>query len=249
LDQINFYSLPLFALIAALYSSVGHGGATGYLALMAFYDMPPPVMSTTALTLNCLTAGISCFVYTRAGFLSLKLTLPFVLTSIPFAFLGALVKLSEKQYALLLAIALGAAAILLIVRKAKPNEEEKFVSTPPLPKAAAAGSLLGFASGAVGIGGGVFLSPLIILMKWADTKTTSATASVFIIANSVSGLVGRALAGTLEYGNLWPFLASALVGALAGSFWGARLSTAGKLRIALALVLLTAATKMFLPKN
>jgi uncharacterized membrane protein YfcA len=248
MNQVSNYALPLFTLIAALYSSVGHGGATGYLALMSFFDMPPQVMSTTALVLNCLTAGISCFVYTRAGYLSAKLTLPFVLTSVPFALLGALIKLSEKQYSWLLATALSITAALLIFRKKKPTEEERFVCSPPFFKAACVGALLGFVSGAIGIGGGVFLSPIIILMRWADTKTTSATAAVFIIANSVSGLVGRLMAGTLEFGNVLPFLASAFVGALAGSLWGAKLSTDSKLRMALAAVLFVAALKMFLPE-
>lgn len=206
-------------------------------------------MATTALTLNCLTAGISLFVYARAGFFSVRLTLPFVLTSVPFALSGALVKLSEQQYGWLLGGALALAAGLLIIKRPGLGGEEKFVALPPLPKAASAGALLGFVSGAVGIGGGVFLSPLIVLMKWADTKTTSATAAAFIIANSIAGLGGRALAGNLQFGNLLPYLACALLGAIAGSLWGAKLSTAFKLRIALSVVLFSAAVKMIMPRT
>lgn len=239
--------MPIFAVIAALYSSVGHGGATGYLALMAFLNMPPPVMATTALTLNCLTAGISSLVYTRAGYFSWKLTLPFILSSIPCAYLGAMVRLDEKQYAVLLAVALCVTAALLVRRKPSQTQEQ-FVITPSPAAAGAVGAILGLISGAIGIGGGVFLSPIIILMRWADTKTTSATAAVFIIANSVSGLLGRARAGTLEYGNVVPFLLCAFIGAIAGSIWGAKLATANKLRLALAAVLLVAAVKMFLPR-
>ncbi len=244
---MDWLILPAFFLIAALYSAVGHGGATGYLALMSFLTVPPKVMATTALMLNCVTAGISCFMFTRAGYLSKRLTLPFIFTSIPCALLGAMVKFSEAQYAVLLSITLLITAALLLVNR-KNGDSEKFVASPSLSKAGLAGALLGFLSGAVGIGGGVFLSPLIILARWADTKSTSATAAVFIIANSIAGLSGRAIAGTLEVGFVAPYLVAALLGALGGSYWGAHLSTAGKLRIPLALVLLIAAVKMLLPK-
>lgn len=246
---MEFLALPAFLLIAALYSAVGHGGATGYLALMSFWDVPPQVMASTALTLNCVTAGISCFMYSKAGYLSPRLTLPFVITSVPCAFLGALVKLSEQQYGILLALTLTVTAILLLVKRKKANQNGQFVASPSLLKAGSAGALLGFLSGAVGIGGGVFLSPLIILLDWADTKTTSATAAVFIIANSVSGLAGRALSGTLEFGNVTPFLLAAVVGALIGSYWGAHRSTSGRLKIPLAIVLIIAAFKVCLPKQ
>lgn len=245
---MDYLALPIFTLIAALYSAVGHGGATGYLALMAFYNLPPFVMSTTALTLNCVTAGIACYAYTRAGFLSKKLTLPFVVTSVPCALLGAMAKLNEQQYAWLLAITLSVTAVLLLAKKPIASAEARFVASPNFAKAALFGGILGFLSGTVGIGGGVFLSPLIILMRWADTKTTSATAAFFIIANSVAGLSGRAIAGTIEFGNVVPCLVFALAGAIAGSYWGARVSKAGNLRIVLALVLFIAAAKLVLPK-
>lgn len=243
-------AFPAFLLIAALYSAVGHGGATGYLALMSFCNVTPQVMATTALTLNCITAGISCFMYSRAGYLSLKLTLPFVVTSVPCAFLGALVKVNEQQYGVLLALTLTVTALLLLVKRRSTTEKfEKFVASPSLLKAGLAGAMLGLLSGAVGIGGGVFLSPLIVLAGWADTKTTSATAAVFIIANSVSGLAGRAVSGTLEFGNVAPFLIAATIGALLGSYWGAHKSTSGRLKLPLAAVLLIAAVKVCLPKQ
>ncbi len=246
---MDLLTFPAFLLIAALYSAVGHGGATGYLALMSFGNVTPQVMATTALMLNCVTAGISCYMYTRAGYLSLKLTLPFVLTSVPCAFLGALVKVSEQQYGILLALTLTVTAILLLVKRKTTNETEKFVASPSLLKAGLAGATLGLLSGAVGIGGGVFLSPLIVLAGWADTKTTSATAAVFIIANSVSGLAGRAISGTLEFGNVIPFLVAATIGALLGSYWGAHRSTSAKLKLPLAAVLIIAAFKVCLPKQ
>ena len=123
---MDLLALPAFLLIAALYSAVGHGGATGYLALMSFFDVTPQVMATTALMLNCVTAGISCFMYSRAGYLSARLTLPFVVTSVPSALLGAMVKLDEHQYAILLAATLTVTAILLLVKRKTATQPDQF---------------------------------------------------------------------------------------------------------------------------
>lgn len=244
----QFFAIPLVALVAALYSAVGHGGATGYLALMSFLNMPPNVMASSALTLNLLTAGISCYTYSKAGYFSARLCMPFIFTSIPCAFIGALIKLNEQQYSLLLSAVLIVTALSLVAKKSKAQDESRFVKTPTVPVAAAVGGCLGLISGAVGIGGGVFLSPIILLCNWADAKSTSAAASVFIIANSLSGLVGRTISGNLAYGNLLPLMIFAFLGATIGAHWGARLSSSKTLRRVLAVVLLTAALKGFILK-
>lgn len=279
--------------VAALYSAVGHGGGTGYLAILSLLQVPPPVMATTALTLNCMTAGISFFAYTRAGYLSWRLTLPFVATSVPAAVLGAMVKLSENQYNWLLGSVLILTALKLAFflpenrltsagntsgsksdetnrspdedkstndesakstnvpnQSATPNTAPtgRFIAAPSWIKASMVGAALGFLAGSVGIGGGIFLSPVIILMGWADTKSTSATAAFFIIANSLAGLTGRAIGGTLSYGEIVPYLICGCIGAIAGSTWGVRFSTGTTLRRVLALVLFVAATNMFITK-
>lgn len=254
------------AVVAALYSAVGHGGGTGYLAILSLLQVPPPVMATTALTLNCMTAGISFFAYTRAGYFSWRLTLPFVATSVPAAVFGAMVKLSENQYNWLLGSVLILTALkLAFLPERKPAAAGntnvptqshasstaptgRFIAAPSWIKASAVGAVLGFLAGSVGIGGGIFLSPVIILMGWADTKSTSATAAFFIIANSLAGLTGRAINGTLSYGEIVPYLICGCVGAIAGSTWGVRVSTGITLRRALALVLFIAATNMFITK-
>jgi hypothetical protein len=170
--------------------------------------------------------------------------------------------MTSQYYAWLLAAVLFLSALILVFRNqpvhsvatengdavahdnGDPAGNGKFVAEIPVFKPLAAGALLGFVSGAVGIGGGVFLSPLIIFCKWADTKTTSATAAVFILANSIAGLLGRALNHTLVFGDLtWLMLAS-LAGALLGSTWGARLSTASNLRLVLAAVLAIASIRL-----
>ncbi len=254
----NFLVWISIAIVAALYSAVGHGGATGYLAILSLLSVPPHVMASTALTLNCLTAGISCFAYARAGYLSWRLTIPFVVASVPAAFMGAMVKLTESQYNYLLGAVLILTAIKLAISRdmkkqtesadeeGKPSLAGRFVAIPALPKSLLVGFVLGFLSGSVGIGGGVFLSPVIILFNWADTKTTSATAAFFIIANSVSGLTGRAIGGTLTYGEIIPYLIFGCIGAIVGSTWGVRFSTGTTLRRVLAFVLLIAAIKMFI---
>lgn len=233
-------------LIALLYSSVGHGGATGYLAIMSIWGIKPVVMATTALVLNCLTAGISCFAYARRGYLSLKLSLPFVIVSIPFAFLGARANLSDRQFTYLLGIVLLASAVKLWFYKKGELTEDKFVKSPNILVTALVGGGLGFLAGAIGIGGGVFLSPMIILMGWADPKTTSGCAALFIVCNSIAGLVARQFDGKLSFGEMLPFLLFALVGALVGSIYGSNYSSSLKLMRLISFVLMLAVVKMFL---
>ncbi|MBZ0185787.1 MAG: sulfite exporter TauE/SafE family protein [Candidatus Obscuribacterales bacterium] len=240
--------LSLIALIACLYSAVGHGGATGYLALMSVYGIAPEIMAGTALTLNCLTAGIALIAYQRAGYLSLKLTMPFIVISIPCAFLGAWLPLREAHYSLLLATVLILAAGRLFFYNKTATSCETFVKPPSFKVTVPVGAVLGFLSGAVGIGGGVFLSPVIILANWADAKTTSATAALFILANSISGLVARGISGSLYLADMAPLMLVALTGSLIGSFSGARLDSSNSLRRLLAIVLIVAVAKMFLPK-
>ncbi len=204
-------------------------------------------MSTTALTLNCVTAGISLAFFARAGFLSLRLTAPFVALSIPCAFLGALLPVSKEQYTWLLAATLVLTALRLAFYKQDAGQEsERFSQQPKLWLAGTIGAVLGFISGAIGIGGGVFLSPILILMRWADPKTTSATSALFILLNSISGLIGRGVSGTLTYSNVIPYLLCALVGAILGSVYGAKISTGRGLRRLLAAVLLIAVAKMLI---
>lgn len=244
---MNLALVSLTMIVAALYSSVGHGGATGYLAVMSFFGVPKDTMATTALFLNCMTAGVSFFTYQREGYHCLRLTWPFLATSIPCSFLGATTKLSEQQYATLLAVVLFLTALRLAFFRQQADAPQRFTTPPPLEIAATVGAILGLVSGAVGIGGGIFLSPVIILLKWADAKTTSATAALFIIANSVSGLIGRAASGTLANTDITAFLVVAFFGAMVGAHWGCKMSSSLGLRRMLAIVLVIAGVKLFLP--
>ena len=223
----------LVLLIAFLYASVGFGGATGYLAAMSFFSVSPQVMATAALTLNIMVAGISFSSFYRAGHLRRDLLWPFLVTSVPAAFFGGYFKISDQIYAILLYAVLTYVAFRMLFEKMQRSDDIRNLRPVPPLLAMAIGLGIGLLSGVVGIGGGIFLSPLILLAHWGTSKQASAVAAAFIALNSVSGLVGRMIGGTFLldwFGlSLIPF---GLVGALLGSYWGAhRLSIPGLRRV------------------
>lgn len=235
----------LVFLVAALYSSVGHGGASGYLAILSLFAVPPAQMATTALTLNVLVAGIAAISYVRAGHFSLRLFWPFAVTSIPLAFAGGLLTVSDPLYYFLLAVALMVAAIRLFLSLASAKDAEE-VRQMPFAVALPVGGSIGLLSGIVGVGGGIFLSPVMLLLKWATAKQTAATAAVFILVNSLAGLGARVVRSDLYLLPAILPLAAAFTGGLLGSYWGAKRFSSLSLRRALALVLAFAAIKLIL---
>ena len=234
--------LILIFFVAVLYSSVGHGGASGYLAVLSFFAFAPSEMASTALVLNLLVAGIGAYLYAKAGHLSWKLTWPFLVTSIPTAFVGGLLKVADTTYFLLLAAVLLIAAIRLATAKgtAESPEPKALNFGVALPVGAGIGAL----SGIVGVGGGIFLSPLMIFMKWADPKRTAAVSALFIWVNSLAGLGGRFLRDSVVVENLLPLVITAFLGGLLGSYIGAHKFSGLTLRRVLALVLLIASVKL-----
>ncbi|MBI5215446.1 MAG: sulfite exporter TauE/SafE family protein [Ignavibacteriae bacterium] len=232
----------VFFIVAALYSSVGHGGASGYLAILSMFAVAHKEMSTTALMLNIVVASIAFVFYLRAGHFSWKLTLPFFLSSIPLAFLGGMLDVSAKSYTILLALALLFASYRLIIHV--EAKEKTSQTIPSLSVALLAGAIIGLVSGIVGVGGGIFLSPLILLMGWATAKQTSATAALFIVVNSVAGLLGRQVEGNFVVGNFLPFLLAAILGGVIGSQLGATKFSSLWLRRILGVVLIIAALKL-----
>ena len=215
--------------IAALYSSAGIGGASGYLIAMSFFKIPPNVMSSTALVLNIVVSSISFINYTRAGYLRQRLLLPFLITSIPAAFIGGYIKISEQAYTSLLYIVLTYLAIRMIVFPVLAEKSNWTPNALPLWAALVSGAAIGLLSGMLGIGGGIFLSPLIILLQWGDSKQAAASAGGFIAINSMSGLIGRLASGSFAFGESGvSLLVVGLLGALIGSQLGvAKFSSAG----------------------
>ena len=216
---------PIFLAIAAsaiafLYSSVGFGGATGYLAAMSLFGIQPEIMASAALILNVLVAGIAFFSYSRAGHLNLRLLWPFLITSTPAAFVGGYLKLTDQVYFVLLHAVLTFVAIRLLFFSKRL--ETQTLRLPPLWTALLVGTGIGLLSGMVGIGGGIFLSPIIIFAGWGAPKQASAVAAAFIVLNSLSGLTGRLLGGNFVFGTLGlTLIPFGLIGALAGSYFGA----------------------------
>lgn len=223
----------LVFIVATLYASAGFGGASGYLTAMSFFPIPVAVMASTSLVLNILVSSISFTSYKRAGHLKPKLLVPFVITSVPAAFIGGYLKLSEQTYMVLLYLVLSYLAVrMLFIRT--PAESADWQARPVSWGAALlTGAIIGLLSGMLGMGGGIFLSPLILLMQWGTSKEAAASAGGFIAINSLSGLIGRVLGGTLAFGEfgLW-LLPAGLVGALVGSQLGAiKFSGAGVRRV------------------
>ena len=236
--------LAIFA-VAVMYSSVGHGGASGYLAVMAFLGVASEVTRPTALVLNLFVASIGTFQFWRAGFFKWRVFWPFAVTSIPFAFYGGIVTLSPGVYTITLGVVLCIAALRLAIRLKSDNETRD----PPIIPALIIGAAIGLLSGMVGVGGGIFLTPVLLLMRWAQTKTAAAVSVVFILVNSIAGLAGNFLFG--RGGNIfnlptnvWFWIAAAVVGGLLGSTLGAKRFNSMTLRRVLATVLLFAAVKL-----
>ncbi|MBI5840733.1 MAG: sulfite exporter TauE/SafE family protein [Chloroflexi bacterium] len=228
----------LVFVIALLYSSAGFGGASGYLVAMNFFDIPANVMSSTALVLNIFVSSISFASYARAGRFRPRLLFPFLITSVPAAFIGGTIKISEQTYTTLLYIVLTYLAIRMVLF---PTLTEALNWSPrpvPLWAALLSGAAIGLLSGMLGIGGGIFLSPLIILMQWGDSKQAAASAGGFIAINSISGLTGRFTNGTLTFDEFgFSLLAVGLLGALIGSQLGAMKFSGAGVRRALGAIL------------
>ena len=231
-------------LMAALYSSVGHAGASGYLAAMALAGLAPSVMKPTALTLNILVALIATARFYRAGFFSWRVLLPFALSSIPFAFLGGALSLPGSVYTKVVGVVLLYGAYRLWRHAAaEANAEARPV---PLPAAVALGAGIGLLSGITGVGGGIFLSPVLLLAGWAETRQASGVAAAFILVNSVAGLAGHLASVRQVPDSIYLWGAAAVVGGIVGTELGRRRLATVTLRRVLSAVLLIAGLKMML---
>lgn len=233
---------PAFFAGALLYSSVGHGGASAYLAIMALAAVAPEAMRPMALALNLLVAAIAGIQYTRAGHLRWRLLWPFVLASVPCAYLGGLVELPAAWYRLAIGLVLAWAAVSLWLGSGRNADAGP--RNPPLPVAFGAGAVLGLAAGLTGVGGGIFLSPLLMLCGWAGARATAAVSAWFIWLNSAAGLVAQWPRVPALFDELAWAAPAVIAGGFAGAWIGARLAPPVVLRRLLAIVLLVASAKM-----
>jgi uncharacterized membrane protein YfcA len=233
-----------FAIAAFLYASVGHAGASGYLAAMALLGMAPEQMKSTALVLNLVVGSIALIQFARAGCFSWRLFWPFALGAAPLAYLGGSLTVSSFVYHLLIALGLLAAAARLTL-PAKPSAPEQ-LRTPPLLVAGVSGGIIGLIAGITGTGGGIYLSPLLIFCRWGEPRQTGGIAAAFILVNSIAGLCGHqpVLSQLPAALPVWAVVV-ALCGGL-GAWLGSRRVAPLVFRRMLAVVLLIAALKLVL---
>jgi uncharacterized membrane protein YfcA len=227
-------------LIAFLYSSVGHAGASGYIATMTMFGLAPTVIRPTALVLNILVASIGTFQFWRAGHFSWKLFWPFALLSIPAAYVGGYLQPSASVLRILIGVVLLFSAVRLVFRRSDPPE----AVPPSRPVAIGAGAGLGFLSGLTGTGGGIFLTPLLLFCQWAYIRQAAAVSALFICVNSIAGLVGY-FTKVRSIPSLGLILAAAaIIGGAVGSHLGSRHFAVRVISLFLATVLLIAGMKL-----
>ena len=236
-----FYVLIPF--VAFLYSSVGHGGASGYLALMAVFSFPSETMKYTALLLNLFVAGIAFYHYYKAGYFNKKLFLYFALGSVPAAFIGGLWSLDPWLYKKILGAILFFAIVRMLFNKQKSSHQIKEI---PLLVALSIGASIGLISGLIGIGGGIILTPLILLFHWGNIKEAAAVSALFIWVNSLAGLLGQFSSGFTPTTDTFVLVFLALIGGLFGSYLGSQKWNNRLLEYFLVLVLTSAGIKLIL---
>lgn len=229
-------------LIAFFYSSVGHGGASGYLALMALFGFAPESIRYYALILNLVVSAIAFISYYRAGFFRWRQVVPFLVTSMPAAYIGATFSINPMAYKIILGIMLLIAVTrMLLIR----NTENDATHDPPIFLALGIGLILGLVSGIIGIGGGILLSPILILAKYARIKEASAASAIFIFLNSASGLAGLTASQFNFQPDIIYWILGVMVAGLVGSAIGSRTISELNLKRVLSLVLIAASIKLF----
>jgi uncharacterized membrane protein YfcA len=241
IESYLFYAL--IPIVAFLYSSVGHGGASGYLALMAVFSFPSDMMKQTALLLNLFVAGIAFYQYYKGGYFNRSLFLFFALGSVPAAFIGGLWSLDPWLYKKILGFILFFAIARMLFKKESTQQKNKQVAAPI---GLIIGVVIGLFSGLIGIGGGIILTPVILLFHWGTMKEAAAVSALFIWVNSASGLFGQLSSGVNLTTNAFVLVGLALVGGIFGSYYGSQRWNNRRLEYFLALVLTSAGIKLIL---
>lgn len=234
--------LLLLPIVAFLYASVGHGGASGYLALMSAFSFPMTYMKPTALVLNILVSAVAFYFYYREKNFKWNLFYPFALTSIPFSFVGGYLKIDAFYYKIILATVLVFAVLRLLGFFGK---EKNTMNEINLPLALGFGALIGFLSGLLGIGGGIILSPVLLLFGWATMKQAAAVSALFILTNSISGLFGFVSQGGILPESSLVLIGVVFIGGLLGAYYGSTKLNTKSLRYILSAVIGIAIVKLY----
>jgi len=236
----------LFLTTAILYSSVGFGGGSTYLALLLIWGVPYFIFPVIALSCNIIVVSGNCFNYIRAGNLNFKLLIPYLIGSIPLAFIGGSLPIEKRLFEILLFLVLSAAGILLLLNFKSYDDEEENYRKIPIPVSILIGGVLGFISGIVGIGGGIFLSPILFLIRAGRPKHIVTTASLFILINSVFGIFGQLTKNAVinEIPNYWYLLVAVLIGGQLGNFLNLKIFPTRILAIVTAILVIFVALRM-----
>lgn len=236
------YTCFLFALIAILYSSVGHAGASGYLAVMALLSFTPESIKPTSLILNIIVALITSIKFISNGYFDKKIFLAFIVSSLPASFLGGFIKLDPFLFKLLAGVFLIVSGILLLAKFKKKNEE-KPLNPYNFKLALIIGLFIGFFSGMIGVGGGIFLTPILIMLNWTSLKNISGISALFILLNSISGLTGHIASLQKLDAHVFYWIIAAAIGGWIGSYFGTKKFNNKAIYICLIIVLLSAGIK------
>ena len=239
--ELSYLFLLLLFVVAFLYSSVGHGGASGYLALMALFSVAPPIMKSSALLLNIFVSLIAFIQYYCGGYFKWKLFLPFAIASVPAAFIGASITVDAVIYKKVLGVILIFPILRLFGLFNTESEELKEVN---IIIALIAGAVIGFLSGMLGIGGGIILSPVILFMHWGNMKQTASVSALFIFVNSIAGFTSLLSKGISIDKAVYLWLIIAVVGGLTGAYFGSKKWNNLWLKRVLAIVLCIASFKL-----
>lgn len=241
----NILLALLFFATAVLYASVGHAGASGYLAIMSLFGIAPEEMRPTALVLNILVATIGTYKFYRAGNFSWQIFLPFALGSVPFAYIGGGLTLPVQIYKPLVGLVLLYSAIRLF-QTTRGNNYSAEIKPVPAWLGVSVGILIGLLSGLTGVGGGIFLSPLMVLMSWADARHSAGVSAAFILVNSIAGLLGHAPNVDALPASLPLLAVSVIVGGYLGAEYGSKRFTNATIKRLLAVVLIIGGLKMII---
>jgi len=239
--------LSIFFFITAIfYSSVGFGGGSTYLALMLIWDIPYYIFPILALICNIIVVSGNSLNYVRSGNLNLKLLTPYLIGSIPFAFFGASISITKELFEILLFVILIIAGIFLLIESNSFNDDQIKINSIPKIISLLIGSIIGFISGIIGIGGGIFLSPILFLMKAGYPKQIATTASLFILINSIFGVAGQLTKDVVfdEFLNFWPLFITVLIGGQIGNFLNIKFLSGKTLAIITSLLFMFVAIRM-----